>query len=498
MMSKAQTVVDNSLCAWPKPEALGSDLLPVPPFNLAMLPEAFRAHVCDVAERMQVPVDLPAVCAVACLAACVNRRATIQPKLVDTGWIVTPNLWAAVIAPPGRLKTPTLSIFTRHLGRIEARWREQFEAELADYEAWEREQKLRERAWEQQFIQAQKKSGPTPMRPDETRTKPTLRRLVTNDPTVEALHVIITENPEGVVLERDELAGWLANLEKPGREGDRQFFLETWGGERSYTTDRITRGSLYAPTLRLSILGGMQPGKLRQYLAEAVKDGLGNDGLFQRFQLLVWPDFGEWSLVDRPPDKAAADHVARMYDRLAELRADAPRCFRFADAAQELFYVWWPELERKVGSGGLHPAMTAHLAKYRSLMPALALLFELADSESAETEREVSLPHARQAAAWCDYLEAHARRIYGCLASPEVHGARELGERMLQGKLLAEFSTREIYLRGWSGLSTPDEARAALRVLEDAGWVRPATTHEREGRPSERWQINPRLAEVRR
>lgn len=51
-----RTVVDETLAAWPKPEPLGEDLLPVPALDLAMLPEAFREHVSDVAERMQVPV----------------------------------------------------------------------------------------------------------------------------------------------------------------------------------------------------------------------------------------------------------------------------------------------------------------------------------------------------------------------------------------------------------------------------------------------------------
>jgi hypothetical protein len=112
-------VVDDTLLAWPKPESLGDDLLPVPAFDVAMLPEAFRDHVIDVAERMQVPVDLPAVYAVACLAGCVNRRAAFQPKRADTGWIVTPNLWACIVAPPGQMKTPTQAAFTQHIARLE-------------------------------------------------------------------------------------------------------------------------------------------------------------------------------------------------------------------------------------------------------------------------------------------------------------------------------------------------------------------------------------------
>ena len=491
---KTQTILDNGLAKWAEPEKLGDDLLPVPPFDAAMLPGAFRDHVCDVAERMQVPIDLPAVCGVACLGGAVNRRATIQPKRADEQWVVTPNLWSGIIMPPGQMKTNVLGSFTEPLSRIEARRREEYELELEDYEDWKQKRELRERAWQQQFVAATKKGVGAPARPDETRIEPTLPRLIANDPTFEALHSILSENPAGVLLVRDELAGWLATLDKQGREGERQFFLESWNGDKPFTVDRIGRGTIYVPALCLSIVGGIQPGRLRQYLVDAVKDGPGNDGLFQRLQLIAWPDVSkDWTLVDRPADRAAAERVARVYERLAELAPDDPLRFKFAEDAQELFYTWWPELERKIRGGDLHPALTAHLAKYRSLMPSLALLFELADLEDLTASANVSLAHAAQAAAWCDYLEAHARRIYGCLVSPELHGARVLGEKITKRKLPAEFSTRDVYQRGWSGLATPNEARAALGVLEDYSWVRQVITEEREGRPPERWQTNPKL-----
>jgi putative DNA primase/helicase len=479
--------------AWPKPEPLGDDLLPVPEFDPALLPAAFREHVCDVAERMQVPLDLPAVCAVACLAGVVNRRVTIQPKRADTGWVVIPNLWSAIVTPPGRLKSPTLAAFTRHLARIEARWRVEHESELEEYQLWERERALRERVWEQEFVRATKKGVSPPIRPDDTRTKPIQRRLITNDPTYEALQLILAQNPAGLLLERDELSGWLATLDKPGREGERQFFLALWAGDKSYAVDRIGRGNVHAQALCLSIVGGIQPGRLRQYLAETIKGGPGDDGLFQRFQLLAWPNFPkDWTLVDRPPNQQAAERVAQVYGQLAELPGDEPTCFRFADEAQELFFMWWSELERnKIIPGDLHPALTAHLAKYRSLIPSLAVLFELADSD-CPGQATVSLPHARQAAAWCAYLESHARRVYGCLISPEVHAARVLAMRLV--RLPGEFSTRDVYLKHWESLSTPEEARAALGVLEDAYWVRRVLGND-FGRPSERWLTNPRIRE---
>ena len=71
---------------WPKPEPIRSELPPVEPFSEDLLPDSFRPLVTDVAERLQVPMDFPAVVMVLCLAGAVNRRAVIQPKANDTGW----------------------------------------------------------------------------------------------------------------------------------------------------------------------------------------------------------------------------------------------------------------------------------------------------------------------------------------------------------------------------------------------------------------------------
>jgi len=133
--------------------------------------------------------------------------------------------------------------------------------------------------------------------------------------------------------------------------------------------------------------------------------------------------------------------------------------------------------------------MQAHLAKYRSLMPSLALLFSLADGEM----ESVSLAHAKQAADWCDYLEAHARRIYASRMKPERTAAITLSKRLAIGWRRTEgfFTLRDLYRHCWSGLAEPDEARAAIRVLEGYGWVRKAPANLSLGRPSETYFINP-------
>jgi putative DNA primase/helicase len=272
---------------WPEPEPLGGELPTVRAFDTALLPEALRPLVVDTAERMQVPLDYPAVVSVLALAGVTNRRARIQPKTQDTSWIVIPNLWGGIVAPPGLMKSPVISIMTQPLTQIEAAWRSEYEIELISYNQQKELADLRHSAWKEQVKANEKKGKKAPARPDNPLTAPVSRRLITQDATPEKLHELLRDNPAGMLVIRDELSGLLATLDRPGREGERGFFLSAWNGDTSYTMDRIGRGSIYVEACCVSMLGGIQPARLRSYLlTDALADGPQNDGLLQRFQLL--------------------------------------------------------------------------------------------------------------------------------------------------------------------------------------------------------------------
>lgn len=494
---------------WPEPLPLQSELPPVERFYEDLLPISLRSLVRDVSERMQVPLDFPAVTLVLCLAGAVNRRATIQPKANDTSWLVTPNLWGGIIAAPGFMKSPVIQACTRPLLRVQAEWRWDHEAALADYTREKEESELKHSAWREQFKASTKGNKPAPERPDDAPVAPKLKRLIVNDATFEAMHQTMNENPAGILVIRDELTGWWSQLDRIGREGERAFCLQAWNGDTGHTIDRIGRGTVHVDACCMSMLGGIQPGRLRSYLVDALKDGPSNDGLIQRFQLLVWPQTDPtWTFVDRTPDTAAEEQAARVFRGLLALDAESPARFRFAPDAQELFIDWLTALEAEVRRDDLHPALVSHLSKYRKLMPALALLFELADLVASGFRFDtvesinadyfyVSLEHTKQAAAWCDYLETHAGRIYSCVTTPQMRAAQLLAERISNRKVGSSgfFTCRDVYLKGWSGLDTPEIVKLAADVLQDAGWIRGigGETGPVGGRPSNRYQVNPKV-----
>jgi Protein of unknown function (DUF3987) len=270
--------------------------------------------------------------------------------------------------------------------------------------------------------------------------------------------------------------------------------------------DRIGRGSQHVPALCLSILGSIQPGPLSTYVYQATQGEKGDDGLLQRFQVLVWPDPSpSWRNVDRWPDTEAKN---RAYEVSKQLDGLDPEDFgadgedeegipsvRFSEEAQEVFDQWRDELEIRLRSTELPPALESHLAKYRSLMPSLALIIQLIEFvDSSGDGGAVGLRAALQAAAWCEYLESHARRLYSSAENPATEGARALLERIHKGDVSDKDSTRAVYRKHWTKLSTSEQVNSACGVLEEYGWLR-IEVIKTGGRSTTRLLLHPSLIE---
>lgn len=504
-MEAAATVPCDSEAAEPIP--LPDGLPAVAPFDAELLPEALRGWVTDIADRMQCPPDFTAVGAVVALSGLIGARAVIKPKARDD-WAVVPNLWGAIVGRPGVMKSPALSEVLKPLHRLEKTEREQWQAA---HEAWELDCKVAELAAKTNEKQAAAQAAKDPAKArallqpaDNLPAEPTMRRYVVNDATVEKLAELLTVNPWGTLVYRDEIHGLLCSMDKQGQEGARGFYLTGYDGNQGHAVDRIGRGESYVARVCLAMLGGIQPGKVQSYVREAVAGGAGDDGLLQRFGLTVWPDVNrEFVYVDRWPDTPAKQAAWGVFERLNQLQpasdADAQE-WRFSPEAQALFEEWLTPFETELRGEELHPALVSHLAKYRKLIPALALIFALvdtADSGNLVQERELM-----RALAWGDYLRTHAERLYAAAVMPETTGAKQLLDKIKAGKLTdgdgaqgEAFTPRQVAVKHWAGLGTPDAVRKAADLLADYGWLEREATPSGAagGRPSARYVVHPML-----
>ena len=486
---------------WPDPMPIEPPFPKVIPLDTSWLPVAFKAFVDDHSELMQVPPDMIAAPLMVAAAACLGNILAIAPKAFDTSWLVVPVLWGGCVGRPGLMKSPAISIATKPLDPIE-------QAMASDFAAKQQQYKIDKLLYDARLKAARTAAGKNPtntnpvsLPPEPEEPQP--ERLVVNDSTAQKLGDILRHSPRGVLVQRDEIVSLLESLAAEGQEGARGFYLEAWNGLSSHRVDRIGRGSLIIPRLAIWIFGGIQPGKLQPYVKQATTGGGGDDGLLQRFQMLVWPDVSKnWTKVDRPPNLAAHAAVDAVFAYLRNLDpvaigaiqgniGNGPAYLHFTTEAQALFDQWWANLEHSIRTGDKHPALESHQSKYKSLIPVVALVIHLADGGTGP----VPLAALEKAIRCGTYLWSHAKRVYASATNSTQASAAALASRITSGKVANGFSARGVYRNHWAHLTSPSEVSEAIEWLIDSGWVRRQAppTDKASGRQADIYLINPRV-----
>jgi hypothetical protein len=516
--SKTDNREENRAEDWGNPMPLRNELQPVFPLSPSNFPVPFQDWILDVSDRMQCPPDYIVVAAIVATAAVIGAGCGIKPKQHDD-WLVIPNLWGGLVGHPGKLKSPAVAEAMQPLGHLEAEAKKIYDTDLANHMADIELYKAGREALKDALVKSskqalQRKSSMSEMdalslkeklMQSKEPAKPIWKRYKTNDATIEKLSELLAENPRGLLLYRDELVGLLSGWDREGREGDRAFFLEAWNGYGSLTTDRISRGTVHTENLCLSIFGNIQPAKLAHYLDRTIR-GMDNDGLLQRFQLLIYPDqLKSWTFVDRAPDLKAKERASNIFMKLATMNfvehgahkdmGDKYAYFRFDEDAQDFFNEWLRTLEQNQLQRDDPPILLEHISKYRSLMPSLALILHLIAVADGQQSGSISVDSVRSAWAWVIYLEQHARRIYGMANSIVQQAAIKLSNKILDGELQSPFSVRDVYRKEWTLLENREIVQKACEELVDLDWLCIGYPAQAIGRPkSAGYLINPKLS----
>lgn len=359
-----------------------------------------------------------------------------------------------------------------------------------------------EDAWKGEIKEAVKQNTAPPDKPKAAiiPDKPERPRIRVMDPSIEALGRLLAQTARGLLFHRDEMAGWIGNFDRyGGHGGDRPFWVEAFGG-RSYVIDRVKHDEpIQIPHLSVSILGGIQPDRLRSLLMTGDDDGLSSRFLFQ------WPH----TVSPQPPsgmiDNSEALAAFKRLYRLPMSEDDngkpAPLSVHLSSEAAQVFQQWRAEnFTSESDATGLY---ASHVGKLPGLLLRLALVLELlrwSTSGGPEPEK-VGISATGYAAHIVDtYFKPMAVRVYGDAALPEdeAHAVaiarriRKEGHRAVNGRQIR---------RTWClpGLKSPEKVMAALGVLQEGHWLRPAPSRQGEtpGRRSSDFEVNPRAWEAR-
>lgn len=466
---------------YPEPMPLPK-LPPVPEFPIELLPDDLAAWIGDAAERARFRPDFAAAASMVALGSVIGRKLGIRLKQRDD-WTEYANVWGGLIGPPSALKSPAMRAAMRPFKTLQVTADERHAKERESYEAQLEIFKLRKDAKKKSAAKALTKDADASIDLGD-RAPPNMpipRTYWTSNVNEASLGVLLEQNPNGLLIERDELSSLMVSLENEQNADLRGMMLSGHSGNEGYRFDRIMRGTTALPKFAISVVGGIQPGPLARYVRSAFS-GERADGLLQRFQLLVWPDPEDFEYVDRYPDGPARKAAAALFERADNLDAEAigsnddygdnPPFVHLSNAAQGLFVEWYSAFMRErravEAGGGESAPIAAHFGKYPGLVGKLALIIHVADDPAS---REVSERTLLKALAWIDYLTPHARRVYHSVEHPETGAAELLLSRLRRGELPASFKAWEINRKGWHGLTDREAVKKACRLLFEYGWL---------------------------
>ena len=208
------------------------------------------------------PYDFLVLSAIVTAGSLIGARVRLKP-IEHSDWFVVPNLYGGLVGLPSTKKTPALDETQQPILTLQHKARTELKAGLEDFEI---DQHLYDKASKEAYGKGKtrkeiKEHLGSLVKP----SAPVLRRYQTNDVTTPKLIHFLAENPNGLLLFRDELIGWLSSLENDYEKSGRAFILELWKGAISYELARVDGREIPLTSGTLSIIGGIQPSRLQKY-----------------------------------------------------------------------------------------------------------------------------------------------------------------------------------------------------------------------------------------
>jgi len=339
------------------------------PFPVEALPPVLRAYVSEASQAIGCEAAFVALPLLAVVASAIGNARRLELK---RGWTEPAILWTAIIGDSGSQKSAALDYAIDTFGARQKKMMADYELQLVEH----RDNLLvygQELArWKRQGDSSNPPAEPEP---------PVAPRLWTDDPTVQALTTLLAKHPRGMLVKRDELAGWLASFDRfsSGPGGDVAQWLEMFGGrammiDRKSTDDRL----LNIPHASVNITGGIQPSTLRRSLSKQYFE----NGLAARL-LLAYPpqQTRQWSEAEVSP--ATEARLVEMFGRLEQLQMDGgddangPRIVKLDPAAKQKWVAFYNRhaLQHEM----LSEELSAAWSKLEGYTARLALVLHLAE-----------------------------------------------------------------------------------------------------------------------
>jgi hypothetical protein len=331
-------------------------------FPIEIFPQEIQHYLQECSTKLDSNIEFMGVSMLWLISVIIGNAYEIEVK---RGWIENGVVWIAVVGKAGIGKTPSINNVIFPLMKLNSKEIKRFIQETEKYLYYE------------SLSKKEKDEYPEVLKPKKT-------QFIANDITLEALVDLHQESDNAVGVFKDELAGWLKDMNKYRAGSDLEFWLSCWSG-KSVSMNRKTAKSSFVEKPFIPVLGGIQPSIFNAFSTEENKE----NGFMDRM-LLSFPDATVENYNDEELDynliKWYSDSIQRFFEvvRLNLQRNEDGDIIPFRvvfspDAKQE-----WKRIFNKITSHQNNDDENEYLKsmypKQKSYIPRFALLINCFDS----------------------------------------------------------------------------------------------------------------------
>ena len=331
-------------------------------FPLEVFPKPFQSYLMECHEKLDSIIDYMGCSLLWTISILTGNLFSIKVK---NGWHETPVVWFSLVGRAGVGKTPSIR---RILYPLIKENNKEIKNYIKNTELYREYEKLSKKDKEQQI----------------EINKPNKKQFIADDITLEALVDLHQEVTTGVGVFKDELAGWLKDMNKYREGSDLEFWLSTWSGT-SVNVNRLTRVGSFVENPFIPVIGGIQPAVLNELYNQEKKD----NGFMDRM-LISYPDV---TIPKYNDEEISTDAIIWYNSIIANLRKVIQKLKQeteedeikkievyFNSEAKKLWINKFNEITEKQNSDNENEYFKSMYPKQKSYIPRFAFLLNALNS----------------------------------------------------------------------------------------------------------------------
>lgn len=330
-------------------------------FPIDIFPKDIQNYLIECNSKLDSSIEYMGCSLIWLISVCIGNSIDVEVK---KGWIENLTVWISIVGKAGLGKTPSISNIVFPLTKINAKEIKKYIKESEKYEY---------------YVNLPKKEK------DEHSEvqKPIKSQFIANDITLEALVDLHQESDNSVGVFKDELAGWLKDMNKYREGSDLEFWLSTWSG-KSVNLNRLTRRGSFVEKPFIPVLGGIQPSIFNTFYTDENKD----NGFMDRM-LLCYPDLK----IDYYNENEISDNILKWYKEIvisfydtikSVIKRDddgdiTPLTAKFSDEAKKEWMRMFNEMTDIQNNEEENEYLKSMFPKQKSYIPRFACLIHVFD-----------------------------------------------------------------------------------------------------------------------